>query len=132
MMNSNTLKRTALMAALGAVAVAGIATAAYAQREPAYEAARRAGQVGEQQDGYLGIVGAETAELRRLVADLNIKRRAVYTEKASAANATLEEYAFTAGCLAIERTVAGEMYQARDGSWKRRDAGPPDSDPRCP
>jgi uncharacterized protein YdbL (DUF1318 family) len=132
MMIRKTLFRTALMAGLGAVAVAGIATAAYAQRDPAYEAARRAGQVGEKQDGYLGIVGAGTADLRRMVDDLNIKRRALYTEKAQAANATLEEYAFTAGCLAIERTVPGEMYQARDGSWKQRTAAAPDSDPRCP
>ena len=131
-MTRTKLFKTALIAALGAVAVGGIATAAYAQRDPAYENARRAGQVGEQQDGYLGIVGAETADLRRLVADINIKRRAVYTEKAQAAKATLEEYAFTAGCLAIARTVPGEMYQARDGSWKQRTSAAPDSDPRCP
>jgi uncharacterized protein YdbL (DUF1318 family) len=131
-MTRKTFYRTALMAALATVAVGGITTAVQAQRDPAYEAARRNGQVGEQQDGYLGIVGAETAELRRIVADINIKRRAVYTEKASAANATLEEYAFTAGCLAIQRTAVGEMYQGRDGSWKRRTAGAPDSDPRCP
>jgi len=127
--------RPVLAATLGAIALAGIGTAALAQRDPAYDAARRAGQVGEQIDGYLGIVGAETPELRRLVGDLNIKRRALYTEKAQQATppATLEEYALTSGCLAIERTTAGEMYQAYSTkAWTRRTAAAPDRDPRCP
>ena len=99
-----------------ALAAGLLATPALAQRDPAYEAARSAGQVGEKMDGYLGIVGASTPELQRVVSDINIKRRAVYAEKARAANATLEEYALTAGCLAIARTAPGEKYQAPDGS----------------
>ena len=50
-----------------ATAIGGLATPAFAQRDPAYAAARSAGQVGEKMDGYLGIVGASTPELRRLV-----------------------------------------------------------------
>jgi uncharacterized protein YdbL (DUF1318 family) len=115
-------------AALGMLA----STAAYAQRDPAYDAARQAGKVGEKMDGYLGIVGAGTPELQRLVSDINIKRRAVYAEKAQAANATLEEYALTAGCLAIARTVPGEKYQAPDGTWQTRTSAPPMRDSRCP
>lgn len=83
-------------------------------------------------DGYLGIVGAETAELRKLVNDINIKRRAVYAERAQANKATLEEYALTAGCQAISATVSGEKYQAPDGSWQTRTGAPPQRDPRCP
>jgi len=126
------INRTAIVAALGATVLAGIGSAALAQRDPAYAAARSSGKVGEQMDGYLGIVGASTPDLSRLVADINIQRRAVYTEKAQAANATLEEYAFTAGCLAIARTAPGEMYQAYSGGWKQRTSSPPDRDPRCP
>jgi len=128
------LKRThiAFAAALGAVALAGMAVPALAQRDPAYEAARSAGQIGEQMDGYLGIVGASTPSLERLVKDINIKRRALYAEKARAANATLEEYAFTAGCLNIARTAAGEKYQAPGGAWQTRTGAPPQRDPRCP
>ena len=107
-------------------------TPAQAQRDPAYDAARSAGKVGEKMDGYLGIVGAETAELRRIVNDINIKRRAVYAQKAQSANATLEEYALTAGCLAIARTVPGEKYQAPDGTWQTRTSAPPLRDSRCP
>ncbi|MCB2089723.1 MAG: YdbL family protein [Sphingomonadaceae bacterium] len=125
-------RKIALGTAAAALAVTGLAGAAWAQRDPAYEAARSSGQVGEKMDGYLGIVGAETAELKRLVNDINIKRRAVYAEKAQAANATLEEYSLTAGCIAISRTTPGEKYQAPDGSWKTRTAAAPERDARCP
>ncbi len=126
--------RNSLSAALSAVAMIGaLAVPALAQqRDPAYAAAREAGRVGEQPDGYLGIVGAADPALQRLVDDINIKRRALYAEKAKENNATLEAYALTAGCQAIARTVAGEKYRAPDGSWQTRTAAPPTRDPRCP
>ena len=124
--------RAALALSAAALALSGIASPAFAQRDPAYEAARSQGKVGEKMDGYLGIVGAADGTLRKLVDDINIKRRAVYADKAQAASATLEEYAFTAGCLAIARTAPGEKYQAPDGSWQTRGAGAPQRDPRCP
>ena len=129
---SKSITRTALAAAALAVALGGIASPAFAQRDPAYASARAAGQVGEKMDGYLGIVGAETPELRRVVNDINIKRRAVYAERAQANNATLEEYALTAGCQAILATTPGEKYQAPDGTWQTRTSAAPMRDSRCP
>ena len=126
-----TTKATLGLAA-AALVLSGIAAPAYAQRDPAYASARSSGAIGEKMDGYLGIVGAESAELRRIVNDINIKRRAVYSEKAQAANATLEEYALTAGCQLILKTVPGEKYQAPDGSWQTRTSAAPLRDPRCP
>ena len=130
--NMNSVTKTVLAIAAAATAIGGLATPAFAQRDPAYAAARSAGQVGERSDGYLGIVVAETPALRRIVNDINIKRRAVYSERAKATNATIEEYAFTAGCQAILATVSGEKYQAPDGSWQTRGANAPLRDPRCP
>lgn len=124
-------RRFTLVMGVVALGLGALSGAAWAQRDPAYEAARAAGQVGEKMDGYLGIVGAETPDLRRMVSDINIKRRAVYAEKAQAANATMEEYALTAGCLQIARTVPGEMYQS-PGGWKKRTSSPPERDSRCP
>ncbi len=121
------------------IAAAGLAgmlvsAPALAQRDPAYEAARSAGQVGEKMDGYLGIVGGGGADLQRMVSDINIKRRALYSQRALAAKppVTLEEYALTAGCIAIGRTAPGEKYQAPDGSWQTRTGAPPQRDSRCP
>jgi uncharacterized protein YdbL (DUF1318 family) len=91
-----------------------------------------AGQLGEQVDGCLGIVAGGGADIRRLVEDLNIKRKAVYAQKAQEQHATVEDYAFTSGCLLISQTVPDEKYQAPDGTWKMRTTAPPIRDPRCP
>jgi hypothetical protein len=115
--------------ALG-LALGGAASAQ--QRDPAYAAARASGQVGEKMDGYLGFVSPPSPAVKALVEDLNIKRKAVYAQQAQAQHATVEEYAFTSGCLAISRTAPGEKYQAPDGSWATRTAGPAQRDARCP
>ena len=129
--------RTALagagLAALTAIAALTlVAPVSAQQRDPAYAAARSSGQVGEKVDGYLGFPTAPSHEIRRLADDINIKRKAVYAERAQANNATIEEYAFSAGCQAIARTVPGEKYQAPDGSWQTRTGAAPLLDPRCP
>lgn len=126
------MRKTWTMIAVAGLVAGMLAAPALAQRDPAYDAARSSGKVGEKMDGYLGIVGASNAELQRIVNDINIKRRAVYADKARGANATLEEYALTAGCLAIARTAPGEKYQAPDGSWQTRTSAPPTRDSRCP
>ena len=126
--------RSIVKALLGGLLMAGLVLPgpAMAQRDPAYEAARKAGQVGEKMDGYLGIVGSQPASIQAMVSDLNIKRRANYAERAQAQRATLQEYAFTQGCILILRTEPGEKYQAPDGSWQTRGDGAPQRDPRCP
>ena len=131
---TRSVSRSFAKAALGALVLAALAlpAPAMAQRDPAYEAARQAGQVGEKTDGYLGVVGSQPAAIQTLVADLNRQRRENYTQRAQAQRATLEEYALTQGCILISRTVPGEKYQAPDGSWQTRGAGAPLRDARCP
>ena len=107
------------------------AAAATAQRDPAYAAARAAGQVGEQPDGYLGVVGAGSGGLQALVSSINIQRKAAYTVKAQASGATVEQLAFTSGCNLIAQTVAGEKYKGPDGVWHTRTAAAPARDGRC-
>ena len=120
-----------LVAALAlGLTLSGGATAQ--QRDPAYAAARASGQVGEKMDGYLGFVVPPSPAVKALVEDLNIKRKAVYAQQAQAQHATVEEYAFTSGCLAISRTAPGEKYQAPDGNWTTRTAAAPQRDARCP
>lgn len=126
-------KCIATMAVTGLVLGALAPVAAFAQaRDPAYAAARAAGQVGEKMDGYLGYVTPPSASLRAVVEDINIKRKAVYADKAQANKATVEEYALTSGCLLIGQVKPGEKYQAPDGSWQTRGDGPPLRDSRCP
>jgi len=101
-------RRLAAAGWAGLAAIALVAPASAQQRDPAYAAARASGQVGEKIDGYLGFPSAPSAETRRLAEDINIKRKAVYAERAQANGATIEEYAFSAGCQAIARTVPGD------------------------
>ena len=121
-----------LSIAAAAMMASAFAGAAYAQRDPAYAAARHAGQVGEKPDGYLGVVGSQSAAIQKLADSINIQRRSAYTKAAAAQGATVEDFAFTSGCNLVAKTAPGEKYQAPDGSWKTRGAGAPLRDSRCP
>ena len=116
---------------IAALALIGASTAAFAQRDPAYQAARTAGQVGEQPDGYLGVVGAGSAELRAMVNNINIQRKAAYTQQSAQAGATVDQFAVTSGCNLIARTAPGEKYKAPDGTWKTRTSAPPERSDVC-
>ncbi|MEZ5710895.1 MAG: YdbL family protein [Blastomonas sp.] len=115
-----------------AAALLSMPVTASAQRDPAYTAARSAGIIGEKSDGYLGTLGGADADTQRMVEDLNIKRKAVYTREAQEQNATVQEVAFVGGCKQISRTVPGEKYQDPNGNWQTRTAAPPQLSPRCP
>ena len=128
-MSAYSIARTFGLAALAAAML--VPGPAMAQRDPAYAAARAAGQVGEKADGYLAALGGGAA-VSSLVDDLNIKRRAAYTAEARTQSVTVDQVAFVAGCRNILRTEAGEKYQAPDGSWKTRTAAAPTRDSRCP
>jgi uncharacterized protein YdbL (DUF1318 family) len=117
-------RRTKLiLAALGAVAVAGISGAAYAQDASAE--LRASGQAGEQADGYLGIVGSAPAAIRAQVDSVNIKRRAYYTDLAAKRGAKIEEVGATTACELFRTKVAqGQYYRLPDGVWRQRDSAP--------
>jgi len=135
-MTTQGMRKTGIVAGaalgLAALALAGGSMAGAQARDPAYGAAKAAGQVGEQRDGYLGVVGAQSADINAMVRDINNKRRAVYTAKAASLNSTIDEYAFTTACRLILETSPGEKYQGLDGSWKTRGAGAPERDAKCP
>ena len=118
------------MAAVAATAAVAVPSA-MAQRDPAYEQARASGEVGEQPDGYLGFVTTPNAQVRALVTDINIKRKAAYT-KGAPQGSTVEQFAFATGCNLIAKTRPGEKYKAPDGRWLTRDGSPPVRDTRCP
>lgn len=131
----NMAERNPLSLGLGSLTLGLLLVAAPLSAQtanPALEAARNAGQVGERTDGYLGFPGTPTAEVRRLADEVNIKRRTIYVERAQANHVTVEDYAFTTACKLILKTDPGEKYQAPDGSWKVRTAEAPLRDNRCP
>ena len=126
-------KNNKFLTAIGGLALAAVvAVPAIAQRDPAYEAARASGKIGEKPDGYLGYVTAPSPAVKALVEDINIKRKAAYTRKAQETNSTVEQFAFTSGCNLIMRTAPGEKYQTPAGTWNTRDSSDPVRDSRCP
>jgi uncharacterized protein YdbL (DUF1318 family) len=82
--------------------------------------------VGEQADGYLGLVGPGSGSLRQQVDAVNIKRRAYYTGLASKRGAKIEEVAATTACELFRTKVApGQYYRLPDGVWRQREGSSP-------
>lgn len=117
-----------LAAGIGLAAVVGGAGAAYAMAAQADTSAelRATGLVGEQADGYLGVVGNATPALRARVNAVNIKRRAFYTELAGRRSAKIEEVAAATACeMFATRVMPGQYYRLPDGIWRRREGNAP-------
>jgi len=84
----------------------------------ALPAAKAAGQLGEQTDGYLGVVaaGGQAGEIARLI---NQARRTEYQKLAAQNNIQLGDVEAMAGKKAIDKTPPGQ-YVRVDGQWRRK------------
>lgn len=81
--------------------------------------AKTQGLVGEQPNGFLGVIKA-TPEAVELAADINAKRRAAYEEIARKNGITLEQVANLTGQKAIEKAAPGVYVQTPDGQWVKK------------
>ena len=119
-------RRTKLLIAalVGIALVAG--TSAYAMQADAAGQLRASGLVGEQSDGYLGLVGSAPAAIRAQMEQVNIQRRAAYTQLAANRGATIEEVAAATACqLFAGRIGPGQYYRLPDGVWRQRNGNEP-------
>lgn len=127
--------RPILMIAVGAaLALAtGFALTAPARAQGAsVAAAMAAGAVGEQADGYLGIAGAVSADVRAEVESINIKRRAAYTDLAGKRGVTVADVAAATGCQTLSsRVKQGQAYRIGAGAWTTKGAGAIALPPYC-
>ena len=120
------MARRLLLIAAMALAAAGASTGALALQADASAQLRASGQVGEQSDGYLGVVGSAPAELRARVDAVNIKRRAYYTDIASRRRAQIEEVGAATACeIFASRIAPGQYYRLADGVWRQRQGNAP-------
>lgn len=113
-------RRTKFMiaAALGLAMAAG--GTAYAYQDAAAQL-RASGQAGEQADGYMGVVSGAPANVRAQVEQVNIQRRAAYTQLAQQRGVTIEEAAAATACqLFATRVGPGQYYRLPDGVWRQR------------
>ena len=114
----------ATVAAAALVGGTGVARAMF--QSDAAASLRSSGQVGEQADGYLGIVGSVSSEVRAQVDSINIQRRAYYTELAARRGAKIEEVGATTACQLFRSKVGpGQYYRLPDGVWRQRNGSEP-------
>jgi uncharacterized protein YdbL (DUF1318 family) len=100
-----------------------LAAPASAQSYPELAAARRAGQVGERYDGYIGYASTPSPRVQRQVAAVNIRRRSLYVGLAQRRQVTPEVAGLATGCELLGRIAVGEVYMLQDGVWRRRAPG---------
>ncbi|MES1197522.1 MAG: YdbL family protein [Pseudomonadota bacterium] len=127
-----------MQAAFAALALAfalSVAAPAHAQ-DAVVTQARAAGVVGEQADGYLGVVSGQSAsaDVRAHVDQINIGRRAVYTQRAASRGVAINEMAAAVACEIFGARIAvGEYYRDEGGTWRQRTASAPVAMPSfCP
>ena len=83
--------------------------------------AKSAGYVGEQQNGYLGIVSANTPEsVTKLIKDINMKRRAKYTDISRENGSSINAVEAVVGAKLIARTKPGHFIMSADGKWVKK------------
>jgi uncharacterized protein YdbL (DUF1318 family) len=106
-----------------AASATAIPAAAPAQAYAELAAARRAGQVGERYDGYLGMATAASPSVQRQVSAINIRRRSLYVDLARRRGVTPQVAGYATGCELLTRVPVGEAYMLQDGVWRRRQVG---------
>jgi uncharacterized protein len=85
------------------------------------EEAKTQGVVGEQPNGYLGVVQAGVAaEVQALVNDVNQKRRQMYEDIARRNSTKLEAVEMLAGKTAIDNTRPGNFIRSPSGQWVKK------------
>ncbi len=83
--------------------------------------AKDQGLVGEQRDGYVGLVaGTAAAEVRDLVREVNEERRRRYEQIARDNGITVEQVAAVAWERAVQATRSGHYVQDENGRWVRK------------
>lgn len=81
--------------------------------------AKRSGWVGEQPNGYLGLIDSDQLEAAKLITTINKKRKAKYQAIANKQNTSLENIEALAGEKLIKRSIAeGLRYATPGGDWK--------------
>ncbi len=115
------MKTVLAAAAILTLAGAGMAHAQSAAAKATVDAAKASGDVGEQADGYLGLVDAAApAPIRAAVAEINAGRTGAFKEAAAKAGTTVEAAGAAVGKQLFDRLPAGQYYLTADGRWAKK------------
>jgi len=109
----NVISRTLLLACVLLIAPLSFALS--------LQEAKNDGLVGEQRDGYVGLVVASApAEVVALVRDINNQRRELYQRIAGQNGLSVEQVAALAFEKAVEATLSGQYLQDASGAWVKK------------
>ena len=102
-----------MLSALGSAAVAASALV---------ENAKDQCIVGEQADGYLGVVdgASASAELQREIRDINQQRKTVYSNLAKRNGVTIEVAAAVTAEKLMNQATSGQCIRLSSGDWVKR------------
>jgi uncharacterized protein YdbL (DUF1318 family) len=85
------------------------------------DAAKAAGTVGEQADGYLGFVkGSADAATTAAVTAINAARGEVYAQTAAKSGVSKEAAGQATGVQLIAKLPAGQYYKPLGGNWTKK------------
>ena len=110
-----------IFAAAALLLLATPAFADLASDKAAVDAAKAAGTVGEQADGYLGFVsGSADGAVTAAVNEINAARANVYAETAAKSGVTRDAAGQATGAQLIGKVPGGQYFKPIGGSWIKR------------
>ena len=116
MMKRNNWITNVFLALLISMMAISVAVAASPLTQPKAD-----GLIGEQANGYIGLVQQNVpADIKKLVNDVNAKRRAGYQNIAKKQGTSLAEVERVGGNTAIEKTLRGNYIRDASGGWRKK------------
>jgi uncharacterized protein YdbL (DUF1318 family) len=91
-----------------------------ASDKAAVDAAKAAGTVGEQADGYLGIVSSADGAVTAAVNEINNGRRQVYSQTAAKSGVTPDAAGQATGAQLIAKVPGGQYFKPLGGAWTKK------------
>ena len=99
-----------------------IAHAQTSSAKATVDSAKARGEIGEQIDGYLGVVdgASPSSAVRNAMSEINIARKAVYTQAADAGGVQTPVFAQLTGEKTIKKAPSGHYIKDATGVWKKK------------
>jgi uncharacterized protein YdbL (DUF1318 family) len=104
-----------LLLGLAAPAIADLAS-----DKALVDAAKTAGTVGEQADGYLGVVSSADGATQAAVTAINAARADVYAQTATKTGVGRDAAGQATGAQLIAKLPAGQFYKPLGGTWTKK------------
>lgn len=114
------MRKTMIAFAAGLTMIAGAAVAQTPAQKAAVDAAKVAGIVGEQGDGFLGFVTPGDADLQAAAAEINARRADLYRDTAAKTGVTVDAAGQATARMLYDRMASGRWFKPINGAWTQK------------